>query len=213
MDTISPCVCVTSTYYRCAWCPYFGNHHGVTEELHCHCQLHWIIFPQLYPGRQGPHVQGGLGLGICRRCASRRGAQPTYNLTASGLLESVRRLEASTIVAREQLRACLHDAITQEVEVQGNLVLSSSVDFRTGVRVWVQVGRHRGPATNAGRSDTTTVEYRITPRDDNIQRYVDRGFRAVNRAFDWDRPDRYNEDPDTQVVDEEWQSRADRDHS
>ena len=107
----------------------------------------------------------------------------------------------------------MHDANTQEVEVQGNLVLSSSVDFRTGVRVWVQVGRHRGPATNAGRSDTTTVEYRITPRDGNVQRYVDRGFRAVNRAFDWDRPDRYNEDLDTQVVDEEWQSGTDGDHS
>jgi len=97
--------------------------------------------------------------------------------------------------------------------VQGNSALSSSICFGTGVRVWVQVGRHRGPATNSGRSDITTVEYRITPRDDNVQRYVARGFRAVNRAFDWDRPDRYNEDPYIQVVDEERQSRTDRDHS
>jgi hypothetical protein len=83
------------------------------------------------------------------------------------------------------------------------LVLSSSVDFRTGVRVSVQIGRHRGPSTNAGRSDTTTVEYSITPRDDDVQRYVDGGFRAVDRAFDWDLPDRYNSDLDIQVVDEE----------
>jgi hypothetical protein len=212
MDTISPCACATSTYYRCAWCPEFGHLEGLAEEYKCHCQLHWIVFPQLHPGRQGPHVQGGLGLGICRRCDSRCGLQSTYNLTVSGLLESVRRLDASTRVAREHLQACLDGAVTQEVEVQGNFALSSSVDDRTGVRVWVQVGRRRSPSTNTGRSDTT-VEYSITPSDENIQRYVSEGFRTVNRTFDWDRPDRYNEDLDIQEVDEEWQSGAEADHA
>ena len=164
MDTFSSCNCVTSTYYRCAWCPGFGHPEGLAEEYKCHCQLHWIVFPQLYPGRQGPHVQGGLGLGICRGCASRRGVQSTYNLTVAGLLESVRRLDASTIVVREQLQACLRGAVTQETEVHGSFALSASTDDRTGVRVWVQVGRRRSPSSNTGRSDTT-VEYNISPRD------------------------------------------------
>jgi hypothetical protein len=121
-------------------------------------------------------------------------------------------LDASTRVAREHLQACLDGAVTQEVEVQGDFALSSSVDDRTGVRVWVQVGRRRSPSTNTGRSDTT-VEYSITPSDENIQRYVSEGFRTVNRTFDWDRPDRYNEDLDIQEVDEEWQSGAEADHA
>ena len=88
--------------------------------------------------------------------------------------------------------------------MQGDFSLSSSVDDRTEVRVWVQVGRPWVPFIFAGRSDTTTVEYRVTPYDVDVQRYIDEGFRAVNTAFDWDRPDRYNEDPNTQMVDEEY---------
>jgi hypothetical protein len=89
------------------------------------------------------------------------------------------------------------------VEVRGNLSLSSSVDDRSGVRAWVHVGRCRVHSTAVGRSDTTTVEYRVTPYDGDVQRYIDDGLRAGNRTFDWDRPDAYNEDLDTQMVDEE----------
>ena len=87
--------------------------------------------------------------------------------------------------------------------MQGNLALSSNVDDRAGVRVWVQLGRCSIPSTNIGRGDTTTVEYRVTPYDVDSQRYIDDGFRAANGTFDWDRLDTYNTDPDTQMVDEE----------
>ena len=185
------CACDTSTSYKCAWCPGKGYPGSLAEEIKCHCQLHWILYPQLYPG-----IQGEAGLGICLKCVSRR--TNLYHLQSD-----LQRLDASTRFARGQLEACVHGAVTQEVEVQGNFALSSSVDDRTGVRVWVQVGRPRVPSTIAGRGDTTTVEYRVTPYDVDVQRYIDEGFRAVNRTFEWDRPDRYNEDPDTQVVDEE----------
>lgn len=180
-----PCACVTSTSYKCAWCT--GDQ---AEEVKCHCQLHWILYPQLYPG-----IQGGLGLGICVQCVARR------DLTG-GNRSVLEILDTRTRVARGQLELCVHGSVTQEVEVQGNFALSSSVDERTGVRVWVQIGRSRAPPTNVGGSDTTTVEYRVTPYDVGVQRYLNEGFREVDRAFDWDRPDRYNEDADTPHVED-----------
>jgi hypothetical protein len=197
MENNPPCTCVTSTAFKCAWCT--GS---LAEEVKCHCQLHWILYPQLYPG-----TQGDTGLGICIRCVAHR----DLNRLASDL----RRLDSATRVTRGHLEACVHGSVTQEVEVQGNLALSSSVDDRTGVRVWVQVGRPRSTPSSSGSRDTTTVEYRVTPYDRNVQRYIDEGFRTVDRAFDWDRPDRYNDDPSTEVVedDDEWRSPENRSDS
>ena len=172
-----PCACTSSTYHKCAWCPGL-----LAEEIKCRCQLHWILHPQRYPG-----VQGGLGLGICFRCVARHNPYHLHHLQAD-----LQILDADTRVARGQLDLCVYGSVTQEVEVQGNFALSSSVDDRTGVRIWVQIGRSRAPPTNVGGRDTTTVEYRVTPFDNDVQRYLDEGFRAVDRSFDWDRPDRFN---------------------
>ena len=194
LDTNPLCTCTTSTSYRCAWCPGKGYPGSLAEEVKCHCQLHWILYPQLY---HIPHqLESEAGLGICIKCVSRRAN--LYHLQSDLL-----RLDSSARLSRGQLEACVHGSTTQEVEVQGNLSLSSSVDDRSGVRAWVHVGRCRVPSTIVGRSDTTTVEYRVIPYDVDVQRYIDDGFRADNRTFDWDRPDTYNEDPDTQMVDEE----------
>ena len=187
MEDNPPCACVTSTYYKCAWCP--GS---LAEEIKCHCQLHWILYPQLY----GLGGQSGLGLGVCLRCVSGL----DLSLWSASEVATISTLDTSTRVTRGQIEVCVNGAITQEVEVQGNLALSTSVDDRSGVRVWVQVGRARAPTTGLGRGDTTTVEYSVNPYDRDMQRYLDEGFRAVNRTFDWDRPDRYNGDPGTQVV-------------
>ena len=181
-----PCACTSSTYHKCAWCPGLS-----AEESKCHCQLYWILHPQFYPG-----VQGGLGIGICVQCVARW--NPFHIV---GLQADLQTLDADTRVARGQLESCVYGSVTQEVEVQGNFALSSSVDDRTGVRVCVQIGRSRAPPTDVGRRDTTTVEYRVTPYDSDVQRYLDEGFRVVNRAFDWDRPDRFNYDDDWGVED------------
>ena len=190
LDSNPFCTCAQRTLFRCTWCP--GSE---AEEIKCQCQIHWILYPQLY---NIPHqIQSEAGLGICLRCVSQR-------TTLYHLQSSLQRLDACTRLSRGRLEACVHGSATQEVEVQGNLALSSSVDDRAGVRVWVQLGRCSIPSTNIGRGDTTTVEYRVTPYCVDSQRYSDDGLRAACRTFDWDRPDAYNADPDTQMVDEEY---------
>jgi hypothetical protein len=194
LDSNPICTCAQRTSYKCAWCPGKGYPGSQAEEIKCQCQLHWILYPQLY---QIPYqIQSEAGLGICFKCVSRR-------TTLHHLQSCLHRLDASARLSRGQLEACVHGSATQEVEVQGNLALSFSVDDRAGVRVWVQLGRCSIPSTNIGRGDTTTVEYRVTPYYVDSQRYIDDGLRAASGTFDWDRPDTYNADPDTQMVDEE----------
>jgi hypothetical protein len=188
------CTCAQRTSYKCAWCPGKGYPGSEAEEIKCQCQLHWILYPQLY---HIPYqIQSEAGLGICLKCVSRR-------TTLHHLQSCLQRLDASARISEGHLEVCIHGSATREVEVQGNISISSNVDHRSGVRAWVQLGRNDILSTNIGRGDTTTVEHRVTPYDIDNQRCSYDRLPAESRSSDWNSPDSYDADPDTQMVEED----------
>ena len=183
-----PCSCPARVSYRCLlWCE-------PPQDTVCSCQLHWTFAAPV------PLRPQGLGTGVCIGCSD--------YLSNSGLFTEEDQLRVlrdlldyqSTTLNRQQRRST-----TQEVEVHGNLLLSSGTDDRSGVHVTVY--RPRGQENVAehrvGTTDTTTVEYRVQPYDYSLQRWLNEGFRHRDRGFEWDNPDAYNSDPGVNIVDDE----------
>ena len=226
-----PCTCTSTTAdYRCFWCP----HGEGARDKWCICQIQWIFQQAFYdrgpgmPASRFPRLRTatldlrrciGEGTGICIRCVQ--------NLLHSGRyspVQQIARMIGTLNVVSERLRenvqACMHNGSTREMEVQGHLLLSSSIEDREVVEVRVQRprGMVNGPRGLDWRSrpyDSTVVEYRLDPYDRDgqhmietrrhaeLHQYLREGFRSVHNAFDWDQPDAVMERSNVEIITEE----------
>ena len=142
--------------------------------------------------------------------------------TQQGFARVQQLLDAQSGYLRAEINNTVSRARSREQEVHGRFLISNVADERTGVQV--QVERPRGmdnamdhlSRERISHADTTLVEWRVNPYDSidgcDLDRWLSDGFRHTDRQFDWETPDRLNDDPNTDMVEEDEDSAWATDH-